>query len=1022
MLEWQFPELVLLAVPLWYLLYRRGAMPGESAWLLAVPLWVVFTSWEMPDDTSASTLYSTVEFARQYAHCLLPIPLWLGLRHWGRRAGATGWLRLGMVTLLLLCLGGPKFNVGGKGIDVVIVIDRSRSLPTDAPENIKELQQFLDEHRQAGDRLGVVTFGRDAHIEQMLSEHRRPETAPRVVSADGSDLNDAILKALSLVNPDRPARILVFSDGEANGPSPLTAARRAREDGVPIDYRLFMRSRSGDVAVKSLDIPKDIYPNEPFYFSVSIHSDGETTGRITLYSEGLVDGERKRKKVAEVTRQFRSGNNRVPLGHVLKNVGSFQYYVEVEVAGDPLPANNIGTGVVRVKGSPRLLLLVRDEAATNGPLARLLTDESSGLTVDVRVARQQPLTKDQLDKYRGVIIENVPAGDLGHLKMARIAQFVTHRGLGLMLTGGENSFGSGGYFKSPLDKILPVSMELREDDLKSQVAIAVVLDRSGSMSAMVGGKTKMDLANLGTAECVNLLSKTDMISVISVDTQPHVNQSLTNVENKRAINARVQRISVGGGGIYADVGLEAARTQLDRAHGVQTRHVILFADANDTEISRKIRAPDEAQRHELFFNQVRALKSAGITVSVIGLGEKTDVHAPLLNRIAELGGGNIMFASDARDLPRLFAQDTINVARNTFIRKTDKQPQGLPGQRVRGPHLVGRLGNQPFPNVDGFNLSYLRKEAQVAVISRDEYRAPWSAFWNRGIGRAAAIAFEVGGEFTGDFANWSSAKGFLLTHARWLLGGDDPRNLYVQLDRDGQDGVVTVELDEPRPGTPVPTPKFLRVIPPGRETGTARRTEFVWIDRNLLQARFRLDEEGVFYTTIVTGESASFPGPSLALPYSPEYFPRDGLPEGRDTLAEMARLTGGRELTDVLEVLNPDRRPRSPRMVSLLPWLLATVVVLLVVEIAGRRLSLWAYFRRREWKDKPAAEAVPLPRAGWLPKWKLTWNRKRERRKKSSAPPREENEPAPTAQPAGAQSMSRLLEQAKHRAQRRRNE
>ena len=561
-----------------------------------------------------------------------------------------------------------------------------------------------------------------------------------------------------------------------------------------------MPPRARDVSVKSLDVPKDIFPDEPFYFSVSIHSDGETTGTIKLFSEGPLDEKRDSPPIVAVAGRFRSGNNRVLIGHVLKRVGSFQYRVEVNVDGDPLSANDIGRGVVRVKGPPRLLLLVADEKARTGSLARLLTDEKSQLTVDVRVARQQPLTKDQLDRYRGVIIENVPAHHLGYQSMARLAQFVTDRGLGLLVTGGENSFGTGGYFKSPLDPILPVSMEMREEDRKSQVAIAVVLDRSGSMGAMVGGQTKMELANLGTAECVNLLSKRDHISVISVDTSAHINQPLTTVVNKRAITNRVHGISVGGGGIFVDVALAAARKELEKASGVRTRHIILFSDAQDTEFSRKIRGTNQASRESRFLSEVRELTATGITVSVIGLGKETDGDANLLTQIAKVGGGNVMFASDARDLPRLFAQDTINVARNTFIRKTDKQPAGIPGRRRSGPHLVGDLGDRPFPNVDGYNLSYLRKEAQVAVVSYDEYRAPWSAFWNRGLGRSAAITWEVGGKFTGNFARWPSARGFLLTHARWLLGGDDPRNIFVRLDRDGQDGVVTVELDDPKPG------------------------------------------------------------------------------------------------------------------------------------------------------------------------------------------------------------------------------
>ena len=213
------------------------------------------------------------------------------------------------------------------------------------------------------------------------------------------------------------------------------------------------------------------------------------------------------------------------------------------------------------------------------------------------------------------------------------------------------------------------------------------------------------------------------------------------------------------------------------------------------------------------------------------------------------------------------------------------------------------------------------------------------------------------------------------------------------------------------------------MIPPGSEVGKVRKVEFVWIDRNLLQARFRLDGEGVFYTTVVTGESTSFPGPSIALPYSPEYFPRDGLPTGRETLQQMAELSRGRELTDVLAVFDRDNRLRSPRMVSLLPWLLSGVLILILTEIAGRRLSLWAYFKNREWKKEASPTEVVLPRAGWLPRWKLAWNRKRSRKKvvtMKTAEPTEEQTPA--EKPAATPSMLGILEQAKHRAQRRRKE
>ncbi|HLJ11122.1 MAG TPA: vWA domain-containing protein [Planctomycetaceae bacterium] len=185
---------------------------------------------------------------------LLAIPLWFAYRRWGRAKGATGALRIALLLLLLLAMTGPQVNVGGKGIDLIIVADRSRSLPAEAEPRIRELIENLEARRRAGDRVGLVTFGAKPAVESRLSAESVLTAFTKEILPDGSDLNEALHEALNLVQRDRPARILVLSDGEANGASPSSAARRARESGVPIDFREFPRARAGDVAVDSLQL------------------------------------------------------------------------------------------------------------------------------------------------------------------------------------------------------------------------------------------------------------------------------------------------------------------------------------------------------------------------------------------------------------------------------------------------------------------------------------------------------------------------------------------------------------------------------------------------------------------------------------------------------------------------------------------------------------------------------------------------------------------------------------------------
>ncbi len=850
---------------------------------------------------------------------LLAIPMWFAYRRWGQATGVTGALRITLLVLLLAAIAGPQVNWGGHGIDLIIVADRSRSLPTDADPRIRELIDNVHNNRRSGDRVGLVTFGSSPAVESLLSQEAKPSTYTKEILPDGSDLAEALHDALNLVQPNRPARILVLSDGEANGASPSSAARRALEMGVPIDFREFPRPRAGDVAVDSLQLPETVAPREPFQYVVWVYSDREAAGKVTV----LRDGEPISQDKTE--RQFVSGINRLLFRDLLEEGGLHNYEVRVDVPNDPLVQNNRGAGVVRVDAGPRLLVLNSDGHDDN--FVRAL--KSGRVAVDVATSKEHPLSPESLDKYRAVVLENVVAADLGRLKMERLAQYVEDLGGGLLVTGGERSFGNGGYFKSPLDEVLPVSMEMREEHRKTRLALAIALDRSGSMAVLVkGGKPKMHLANLGTAEAIRMLSPGDSVAVIAVDSSPHVIQALTAVDDPETIVRKVTGIKSMGGGIFVYEALVAAGQQLMTSEQA-TKHIILFSDANDSE---------EPGDYPKLLSQ---FEKAGITTSVIGLGTPTDSDAKLLEDIARLGHGNIMFTDDAEELPRLFTQDTMSVARSSFIKKdAATQPAGIPGQLVASAQLMGELAAGKFPNADGYNLSYLKPDATMGVVSQDEYAAPWSAFWYRGLGRAAAITLEVDGQHSGAFGTWDEYADFLITHARWLLGGDTPDDVYLKLDREGQDAVVTVELDPDRPAKMTGEAPTLSYLPPAEDREQLVDLPFQWTGPNSLQARFKLARTGTYRTLVKMGGRNIVRGPAVTLPYSPEFMPRVGLPEGRQVLSAISELTGGRERVNVLETLTD--RPRSARMTSLLPMLLSLCVVLLLLEIAGRRLALWS--------------------------------------------------------------------------------
>jgi Mg-chelatase subunit ChlD/uncharacterized membrane protein len=865
--------------------------------------------------------WPAMPFRFQYPELfLLALPLGFAFWRWGRAQGFTGWIRGSQLVLLLLVLTSPQWDLGGKGLDIVVVVDRSRSMSADADGRIVELIGSLNKARGIGDRVGIVTFGQNAAVESMLSRDAVLGGGyTQQVLPDGSDLSAGLTTALNLVDPNRPARILVLSDGEANGPPAAAAIRRARELQVPIDYREFERLRTGDVAVEAVLLPEKVGPLEPFQFSVVIYADQEADGKVTVFSGG--------RQVASSTRHFSHGSNQVLFRDVIESAGLHTYDVKLEVAQDPLPENNQGSGVVSVEAGHHVLVLNQDGADDN--LVRVL--RGGGISVDVSRSTLHPLTQDSLERYRTVILENVPARDFGRLKMERLTQFVEDLGGGLMLTGGERSFGTGGYFKSPLDPVLPVSMEIRQEHRKLQMALAIVLDRSGSMSVLVaGGRTKMELADVGTAECVRMLSAGDSVAVIAVDSSPHIIQALTPVEDPEAIASKAMTIQSTGGGIFVYEGLVAAGEQLVNAPQL-TKHIILFSDAQDSE------QPGDYE------NLLQKFEAAGITTSVIGLGTDVDKDAELLKDIAKRGKGNIMFTNDAEELPRLFTEDTMTVSRSSFVRKDPaSQPDGISGQILADSRLMGELLPGEFPKVDGYNLSYVKPKATLGVVSTDEFTAPLSAFWYRGLGRVAALTMEVDGQFTGQFGTWKNYNDFLITHARWLMGSDQPNEAFLKVEHDGQDALVTLELDPDRQGKQKIESPVLTVVPPGDERQTPVQIPFEWQGATTLQARFKLSQTGTYRPLVKLGPTNFIRGSTVTLPYSPEFAPRSSDQAGTLLLDSLARRTGGKQRVNLAEMLVD--LPRTSTKWPLAPALLITGIVMLLLEIAGRRLAWWTKF------------------------------------------------------------------------------
>ncbi len=846
---------------------------------------------------------------------LLLVPLGLLLWRTGRLPGPPMWLRGALVLALVVALAQPEWRLRSDGRDVVVVVDRSRSMPPGSLDAAKELIRLLEVERGPGDRVGVVSFGRDARVEAPPSAERRFGGFSEAVDGEASNLSAALEVAGELVPDERAGRVLVLSDGRATGLDARAAARRLAARGVTVDVRPLVRETAGlDVAVSSLEGPAAVAEREPFLLTATLKATAATKATVTLLRNG--------RPITTLERQLGEGATVVSLKDLVEAPGLVAYQLTVRAAGDGVPENDVGRAVVRVEGPPSVLLLTDRPA---GVLAK--TRSGAGLVVTVRAPGA--LGMEQLENVGAVVLEDVEASRLTEAGLGVLAQYVREAGGGLVMTGGRNAFGEGGYRKSRLEPVLPVSLEVREEQRKAAVAMSIIMDCSCSMGATVpDGRTKMELAAEGVVGALQLLDQRDEVSVHMVDTDDHALFPLTPVSEGLPLD-RVARGFSGGGGIYVGEGLRVARREI-LASKKATRHVLLFSDAADSE------NPDD------YRDTLAQLTDEGVTVSVIGLGTPSDPDAKLLEEIAALGSGRIYFADDATSLPRIFSQETVAVARASFV---DTPTPLEPGADLA---MLGRIPTAGLSSCNGYSLTYLKPSASVGVRTADENLAPLVAFWPHGLGRAVAITAEVDGRFTGALASWSGLRATLEQSVRWVMPPQATSVDVVARTRlQGDDLHVTLDFDA---AAPPPAGLATLVLLPGDSRVRPIERTLRWEEEDRQGAHVVLPGTGTWHPVVKLGDRVFRP-PPVTLPWTPEFEPAPAS-AGRAALAAVAKAGDGVERLSMAGLFAQGRE--SYGRVPLAPPLVALAVVLLVAEVFVRRFFSGPRARR----SRPARAAL----------------------------------------------------------------
>ena len=639
---------------------------------------------------------------------------------------------LQVASIALVAVALLDLTTGSSPPPTTLVLDRSLSID---PTSSAAESAWLAADEGCGDGCHVVQFGGAAELTG-ADAGPLPNTAATGIEGHQTNLQSAL--ELALARTPRGGRVVLLSDGRQTGGEPTDLAALARERDISVDA-VALDHQPADAAVTRLQAPPALHGGDPLSLEVTVRSTVAEPARLTVKRNGVAVGHQK-VELGVGDNPFLFGV-RAPL-----HPGSYGYEVDVSTAADARPQNDSLGTAVRVEAVPRVIV-----AGADGSTAAELL-EADGF--DVTSVPADRLPKEPAG-YRGadaVVLEDVSSDELGKVRAKAIQEAVRSRALGFLALGGNHSFSLGKYYKSPLQEVLPVKSLVPGKLQRKNVAVELVLDRSGSMINEVGGVPKIAMAQAAARGAVAFLLKhRDQVGIISFEIKPKLLLPLTPVEPSTIgpIEHKINTLPANGGtNIYK--GLVAGAKEILKSKA-KDRHIILLTDGISEPGSYKQLVP--------------ALKKAKISVASVALGNEADFK--LMKEIAAETGGNYYATENARELPKIFDKEVRINTRTVRLRGQLGVSAGDPSP------ITGSLVGQELPPLGGNVVTELKPGAEAALLGQDKDHPPDPvlAQWGYGAGRVAAWTPGLTPDWAG---GWLQQPQLFQDAARWVERGVAP--------------------------------------------------------------------------------------------------------------------------------------------------------------------------------------------------------------------------------------------------------
>lgn len=847
-------------------------------------------------------------------------------------------LRAIILTLVILAVAGLQWVSASDTLNVIFLVDESASVSQQSQDAALNYVENALKTMGPDDRAGVVLFGDRAVVARAVSGGSEWKPSGEHPATTATNIADAIQAGLALFPEGGARRLVLLTDGVETVGAAREQARLVSSSGVQLSVVPLGEQSQNEVAVDRVLSPEEIPAGQQFDVKAVVKSTFDTSATVTLFDNDTAAGRQDVK--------LKTGDNAVSFTIKPTQEGFHVLSAQVSAADDRYSENNQASSFTMLR-KPPTVLIVAGSPADATPLQKAL--EASQVVAQVVAPDGIPLQEEALSQYDAVVLANASAEAVGIEAQQALQHFVRDLGHGLVMLGGDLSYGAGGYLRSPIEEALPVNMDVRTSEQRASLALAFVTDKSGSMGRChCGGAqqfnpsmrtefgvSKVEIAKQAISKAAAILNSGDRVGVLGFDDTAHwfVNMQEMGALSGGRLEQAIKPITAEGNtNIYA--GLQAAVDELQQTDA-KLKHIILLSDG--------------WTKQGDFSQLLNEMDAQNITLSTVGAGEGA---SDMLKQLADKGGGRYYPAQDVSAVPDLFLKETVRLIGSYYVEQPFKPIL------ARGSPILKGLDASSLPRLLGYNGATLKPNAEL--ILKSPAGDPVLAQWQYGLGRSVAWTPDVKGRWATDWVSWPKFSQFAGQLVGWTLPRESAPGLEVAFNAQASSIAGEQDVDiriDSRDQAGAPR-NFLSTTVVLTGTSQAGRSESIVQQSPGVYAGVASGlKEGVYQVRVdqnelATHKSVASKTTGLVVPYPSEYrLSAEAVAGAKPLLGDLAQLGGGKELS----ISQPGQSfthdiSSQPAPVALWPLLLTLALLLFPIDVAVRRLTVTRSDLRTVWR------------------------------------------------------------------------